>query len=353
MLIHTEGKVEYHEEDKKRIKTYISIIQNKKPKPKIEKYLERMEEIAIKEISDNSLSLQSDDVLKFIIDNIGKNSVLTINHTNKNNQSTVKEACSPIVPFTFVIGGNIVSRGLTFERLLTFFFSRTVKHKFQQNTYIQRARMFGNRPYSKYFELCIPEELFANWANCFFDHELSLQSAMAGDYVHISSDRTSPADSASINKATTLSYDREWRVGSIIPMPSGIESMFQNNMKGKPIDFIQQLISDKTIPEESFNTSMLGTIKSMGLNDQSDIVIALDRNNEIQCPINDKYFDEDTISRTRGGLVSQLTKDSSFYNDKAIIMPVKNSSNQMRFYFKTNLGKKVIKNIRNNMNKNS
>jgi hypothetical protein len=54
-------------------------------------------------------------------------------------------ATEPSSPFTIIIGGNIVSRGVTFPNLLTMFFTRNVRHKLQQDTYIQRARMFGAR----------------------------------------------------------------------------------------------------------------------------------------------------------------------------------------------------------------
>ena len=107
---------------------------------------------------------------------------MVINH--KNDGGNVQRAGVPKALFTFAIGGNIVSRGLTFERLLTFFFSRNVKNSVQQNTYIQRARMFGARPKSNYFELCVPKNLFSDWANC-YDHELSLQRELA--YQHIQS----------------------------------------------------------------------------------------------------------------------------------------------------------------------
>ena len=93
------------------------------------------------------------EIVKFVIERAGQSEVLVINH--KNDSSNVRS--DPKALFTFAVGGNIVSRGLTFENLLTF--SSQEKGRLQQNTYIQRARMFGNRPYSKFFELCIPDQL--------------------------------------------------------------------------------------------------------------------------------------------------------------------------------------------------
>ena len=56
-----------------------------------------------------------------------------------------RDATIPICPFTIAIGGNIISRGVTFENLLSMFFTRAVITKMQQDTYVQRARMFGSR----------------------------------------------------------------------------------------------------------------------------------------------------------------------------------------------------------------
>src|SRR4029078_11818349 len=79
--------------------------------------------------------------------------------------------------FTVIIGGNIVSRGVTFPNLLSMYFTRTVKTKLQQDTYIQRARMFGARgAYLKHFELTIPRDLYSDWHRCFVFHRLALKT---------------------------------------------------------------------------------------------------------------------------------------------------------------------------------
>ena len=79
--------------------------------------------------------------------------------------------------FTIIIGGDVISRGVTFLNLLSMFFTRSVKTNFQQDTYIQRARMFGARgKYITHFELTIPSNLYSNWHDCFLDHRLSLES---------------------------------------------------------------------------------------------------------------------------------------------------------------------------------
>jgi hypothetical protein len=68
-----------------------------------------------------------------------------MNSDKEVNAADNRTATDPTAPFTIVIGGNIVSRGVTFNNLLSMFFTRDVKHKLQQDTYIQRARMFGSK----------------------------------------------------------------------------------------------------------------------------------------------------------------------------------------------------------------
>jgi hypothetical protein len=112
--------------------------------------------------------------------------------------------------FTFIIGGNIVSRGVTFDNLLSMFFTRDSKHKLQQDTYIQRARMFGSRKkYLAHFELTIPTELFVDWHRCFVFHKLALAAIKAGlgSPVWLGDNRISTVASASIDQAN-VSLDR-------------------------------------------------------------------------------------------------------------------------------------------------
>jgi hypothetical protein len=105
-----------------------------------------------------------------------------------------------------IVGGNIVSRGVTFPNLLAMFFTRDVKNKLQQDTYIQRARMFGARgDYLEHFELTIPEQLYADWHRCFVFHRLSLQAIDKNNKaspVWIGDKRIAVAASSSIDRGT-------------------------------------------------------------------------------------------------------------------------------------------------------
>ena len=64
-------------------------------------------------------------------------------------QVSYAAATDPATLFTIIIGGNVVSRGVTFDRLLSMYFTRDVKHRLQQDTYIQRARMFGSQLHAR------------------------------------------------------------------------------------------------------------------------------------------------------------------------------------------------------------
>jgi hypothetical protein len=85
------------------------------------------------------------------------------------------------------------------------FFTRDVKHKIQQDTYIQRARMFGGRgDYLRFFELTIPSALYVDWHRCFLFHRLALAAIKEGlgSLVWLSDQRITPAASSSIDRST-------------------------------------------------------------------------------------------------------------------------------------------------------
>src|SRR6202162_6398846 len=92
---------------------------------------------------------------EYVVENISRASTVVLN-SERDRVAAGDSATEPTSPFTIIIGGNIVSRGVTFPNLLAMFFTRDVANKLQQDTYIQRARMFGARgEYLKHFELTI------------------------------------------------------------------------------------------------------------------------------------------------------------------------------------------------------
>tara|TARA_Y100001968_G_C19430292_1_gene756614 strand:+ start:743 stop:2647 length:1905 start_codon:yes stop_codon:yes gene_type:complete len=345
MLIHTAGKTMDHEEDKKVIDSLLDKLRNKDQRVigeliKIANDLFDDQEIV------NKLCL---DILRFI----GMNQVLVINNKNKD-QDKVLRACQPEVLFTFAIGGNIVSRGLTFENLLSFFFSRNVKGKMTQNTYIQRARMFGNRPYSSYFELCVPKSIFENWANVFEDHELSLSFAKSGDLAHVESKNTRSADSASIDKANILVQNREQEVGLIFNLTNQLEErilLFKYDMS--VVDFIEKLIAENFLKEENFPLYIRQYIKAKSTDSKRDQHLLLTSDKKSNQAViyqgnKTSQWDDKLLKRTRGGLIQSIVKGrNNLLMKKHFIFPVKSiDGKRARFIYRSELGKTILKNLK-------
>lgn len=195
MLVHTSGRKNDHIKDQHAIQKIINIL---KDQGQFEKYIEQIWELANKHHNEYN----ADDIVGYIIANRNKNKVIVIN--SEKDKENLEKTTNPIALFTIGIGGNIVSRGVTFNNLLSMYFTRDVKSKIQQDTYIQRARMFGNRgKYLSLFELSIPEQLYIDWQKCFAFHKLALDSINNGNPpVWLEDKRVRAVASSSIAKTT-------------------------------------------------------------------------------------------------------------------------------------------------------
>jgi hypothetical protein len=172
-LIHTSGKTKDHDIDENTILKIINALRNKEH-AQSESYYKKIFDFA-----ESRYPKKGREIVNFISKNIGRNEIIVINNTKAKKSGDV--GAKPHSLFTIIIGGNIISRGVTFDNLLSMFFTRNVKGKYQQDTYIQRARMFGTRnKYLKYFELTIPKELYLNWHDCFFYHRLCMEYIKSG-----------------------------------------------------------------------------------------------------------------------------------------------------------------------------
>ena len=148
MLVHTSGKKIDHKADKKPIEDVFQALTDVGSA----KFLKVVTEIRSAVVSLFGEPF-ADRVLEYVVANKDKFNVIVLN-SERDKNTDFKSATNPSALFTFVIGGNIVSRGVTFDNLLSMFFTRDSKHKLQQDTYIQRARMFGSRKaYLQPFEL--------------------------------------------------------------------------------------------------------------------------------------------------------------------------------------------------------
>ncbi|MCY4420217.1 MAG: DEAD/DEAH box helicase family protein [Gammaproteobacteria bacterium] len=200
MLIHTSGKVNDHQKDMKIIQNAIGILIDKNS-PKWKIYVQEVWEKARQRFPNEDPNL----ITEFILKNISRHKVIVLN-SKKDVSVSGQDATNPKALFTVVIGGNIVSRGVTLNNLLSMYFTRDVKHKIQQDTYIQRARMFGVRgDYLEHFELTIPKKLYSDWHRCFVYHKLSLNGARSGNPpIWITDKRVAAVANSSIDKTNVF-----------------------------------------------------------------------------------------------------------------------------------------------------
>jgi hypothetical protein len=228
MLIHTSGRRVDHSEDYKQVINVFNVLVNSNHK-NYEKYIREIWEMAEKRYGTSEIA---DEITSYITNNISRNKVVVMNSETDRNSIDFSTATNPVSVFTTAIGGNIVSRGVTFINLLSMFFTRDVKHKIQQDTYIQRARMFGNRgSYLSYFELTIPEKLFLDWHRCFVFHRLALESIKSGNApVWLEDKKIRAVSPTSIDK-TTVAMDSGEMSFQIFDYKDDMEEIIENDSK--------------------------------------------------------------------------------------------------------------------------
>lgn len=198
-LVHTSGKTDDHKADRKSIETAMTALVSGTGTT-FTKFLTVIYEQAVELYP----TADANALATYIVANASRSSFVVLN-SKRDRASAGDKPTVPTCPFTVIIGGNIVSRGVTFPNLLSMFFTRDVKAKLQQDTYIQRARMFGARGrYLKHFELTIPEHLYQDWHRCFIFHRLALEAIKNNKVspVWVGDKRISIAASSSIDHGT-------------------------------------------------------------------------------------------------------------------------------------------------------
>ena len=350
MLIHTSGLKNDHEKDQKDVQKILSILQDYESK-KFDQYLREILKIAEKLVADHEMRTNPVDLAEYVIRNAGRSKIFVINDSN--DSGNVQKACQPAALFTFAIGGNIVSRGLTFERLLTFYFSRNVKTGLQQNTYIQRARMFGNRPYSELFELCVPAKLFNDWSTCFHDHEMSVRLGKAGVYQHVQSGRTRVVDRAAIDLENVEMNTSERMIGDLFEFTPEIEGALLNLSKVKPLSGLECLLDEGVLLEKWLPRSLISYLRETASADESDILIVFRNEAGTDVVQNIERYgditaeDQEIIARRRGGIVhAMLNRNPLYHENNHFFLPIRNELGMARFLYKSNIGHKILQNMK-------
>jgi hypothetical protein len=350
MLVHTAGRVLDHQEDERAISNIFTILTSPGDSRR-DRYWEKILATATNQIAGHEVTIvKPEDVFKFIYKHIGQKEILTINSQHDTNN--MSKAGDPKALFTFAIGGNIVSRGVTFERLLTFYFSRNVRGRLQQNTYIQRARMFGNRPYASFFELCVPKNLFEEWAQLFQDHELSLRLAMAGSYAHLESRRNQVTDRAAVDARNVEISQREHTVGEIFDLSEALINRLINHQRGSVLHLLRELKSTGLIPPESIHEAFLKYVEETSEGDEEPVLLVMKRDRQSGAlGIQDisSYTDGDggTLLRARGGVIHAILNRSPDYDShRHFFLPITNiNTGKIRFLYKSNLGHRIYANM--------
>ncbi len=127
MLVHTSGKKIDHKADKKPIDDVFRALTDVESS-KFEKCVTEIKSTAEKLYG----AEQSERILDYVVANKDRFNIVILN-SERDKNTDFKAATNPSQLFTFVIGGNIVSRGVTFDNLLFMFFTRDAKHKLQQD----------------------------------------------------------------------------------------------------------------------------------------------------------------------------------------------------------------------------
>jgi hypothetical protein len=330
MLIHSSGKMDDHNIEKEQIQKIINRFRNDD-----QKIYEELNKEIESTFSQEQLGLTEPlNLLRFVRENIGRSSILVINSRKANEQNTMR-AANPRAQFTFALGGNIISRGLTFNNLLSFFFTREVKSKLQQNTYIQRARMFGNRKNLEMFELCVPEKLWGSWIDCFQLHELSLAAAKEKEPVWFSSKTVNATDAAAVNKKVVHVESGEMMVGEIFHLTNEIITILEDNTKGT-LERIRELLERGLISTKVFPKSYLSVIEKYDdAHDSIHMVLSGGTSIRYIEPLSD--INIESISRARGGIIASTINKIARYEDSwHLIMPIRNERQECRFYYKSN-----------------
>lgn len=198
-LVHTSGKTDDHQTDRLTIASAVHALVTAKGK-KFKSVVAEIYEQACRLYP----SSNAEELTEYVIKNASRHSFVVLN-SKRERAAAGDKPTEPTCPFTIIIGGNIVSRGVTFPNLLAMYFTRDVASRLQQDTYIQRARMFGARgKYLQHFELTIPRSLYSDWHRCFVFHRLALQTIQKNllSPVWLGDGRITIASASSIDRGT-------------------------------------------------------------------------------------------------------------------------------------------------------
>jgi hypothetical protein len=321
LLVHTSGNKRDHEADRSTVQGFFDTLMDTES--------EGFNDV-IREIRDIAPKLYPranvQAITEYIVQNASRASLVVLN-SERDRKLLGDRASEPTVPFTVIIGGNIVSRGVTFPNLLAMFFTRNVRGKLQQDTYIQRARMFGARGgYLEHFELTIPLQLYQDWHRCFVYHRLSLETILAklGPPVWIGDTRISQVSSASVDRATVSTSSGEMGFG-LFDFASAMDATVERAPENpKTLQRLHTAMGQAGLPSflikfiESMVTNNPGTL---AIHESSSIAGSSDANQE-------------SITRAKGFLGQSQLEARRFPNAQHHLKVFHNAAGRARLFYK-------------------
>ena len=345
MVIHTHYKKIQHEQDKATVQKIIDVLQGNN-EDHTRKLLIKIHD-ETKKIFPNKE--HQEKILEFIWKKAQSSTQLfTLNSDNDiNNNIICLEAPST---FTFVFGGNTLSRGVTFNNMISFYFARSVKNALQQNTYVQIARHFGYRSnVGKQFELTLPEDIWEKWYQCFSCHEMSLDFAKSGKPIWIKHEFTNPVDGSSIDKQNVvLGSDGTISYGAF-KVTKEIEELFcskayDNLTKLKKFN---QIVGDECFPISAIK-NIEDNIEPNQANKKIDIIVSKKNQGELRDLKNQKAMTEDErVLLRRKKSLAPSTSEKNLINAFCYIVPYKYSVTGMgRVHMTKNRSIKYYKNVK-------
>jgi hypothetical protein len=296
MLVHTSGLRDDHSTDREIVEKYFEELEDKDNK----NHARRYDEI---HIDAERYSIDPSEIVRYVYRNRSRKAIKVINSAQTKNSDNIRGATDPDTPFTVAIGGNIISRGVTFNNLLSMFFTRNTKKELQQDTYIQRARMFGNRSnYLPYFELHIPKTLYRDWYQAFELHGLAMGSIPSGKPVWLESKRIRTTSRTSIDR-DYLTIDSGEISFDLFPVNNSLLAGTQTPIAG--YDNFYKILS--LLPENYISEHVLQFVESRKRSEDASIVFHASR--QIK---NSENIDEENITRAKGLFGGQDYEETKF-----------------------------------------
>ena len=334
MVVHTSTGKDGHKNDFKNVNENIfkPIKEESKNYPKV---MQELHVTAIKMYQDENLA---NEILNYIYENKNKYNLIVMNSDKDMKSQNFDLGTKPITPFTIIFGGNIISRGLTFHGLLSMFFSRTTKHKMDKGTYIQRARMFGNRKeVFRDFELTIPESLYFDWFQVFKEHREDL-ATITGESSPLwhSSKRTKTTAPGSIDKANVEQQSGELRF-KIFKLTDEIVKVYESGLKENKLGMIKKLF--EILGPEYFPKAFYDDVADDKDSERdSNIYIQ-----NILLMSKEKYNDAivEEVRRVRGGHINGHDSGAEYW-----FAMYKNKKNYARIFYRSYFNRTIISHLR-------